>query len=42
LSSPDCDKASVVEQEVTPPLKEEWPWASQKGKFSIPYIFTSF
>jgi hypothetical protein len=23
LSSPDCDKASVVEQEVTPPLKEE-------------------
>jgi hypothetical protein len=28
-----------VEQEETPPPKDEWPWAWQKGKFSIPCIY---
>jgi hypothetical protein len=27
-----------VEQEETPPPKDEWPWAQHKGKFSIPCI----
>jgi hypothetical protein len=27
-----------VEQEETLPPKDEWPWAWQKGKFSILYI----
>ena len=34
-SSPDPNKAFEVEQEETPPPKDEWPWAHQKGKFSI-------
>jgi hypothetical protein len=42
LSSPNPNKASEMEQEETPPLKEEWPWTRQKGKFSIPCIFTTF
>jgi hypothetical protein len=28
-----------VEQEETPPPKDEWPWSRQKGKFSIPCIY---
>ena len=39
LSSSYPDKASEVEQEEMPPLKDEWPWAQQKGKFSIPCIY---
>jgi hypothetical protein len=30
-----------VEQEETPLPKDEWPWAQQKGKFSIPCIYLS-
>jgi hypothetical protein len=39
LSFPDPDKASEVEQEETPPPKDEWPWARQKGKFPIYCIY---
>jgi hypothetical protein len=27
-----------VEQEETPPPKDEWPWTRHEGKFSIPFI----
>ena len=42
-SSPELDKASEVEQEETPPPKDEWPWAQQNGKFFYSlHLFTAF
>jgi hypothetical protein len=28
-----------VNQEETPPLKDEWPWAWHEGKYFIPFIY---